>query len=79
MEKARFGGNCTHGEAPTVSYSVWTTGVNDHTLYEPVPALKSHTWGFCEGLYKRIFLHVRPGDVLLFTSAGSGKFNLVGK
>ena len=54
-------------------------GVNDHTLYEPVPALKSHTWGFCEGLYKRIFLHVRPGDVLLFTSAGSGKFNLVGE
>ena len=52
-------------------------GVNDHTLHEPVPDLKSHLWGFCEGLYTRIFLHIRPGDVLLFTTAGSGRFNLV--
>ena len=36
-------------------------------------------WGFCRGLYSRIFRHIHPGDIMLFTSSGSGKFNLVAK
>jgi len=53
-------------------------GVNDHTLTEIVPKLGSYLWGFALGLYSRIFIHMKPGDRMLFTSSGSGKFNLIG-
>jgi len=52
-------------------------GVNDHTLDERV-CDNHYLWGFCAGLYSRIFEHVKPGDIFIFTSAGTGKFNRVG-
>ena len=30
------------------------------------------------GLYSRIFAHCKPGDIFLFTSQGTGKFNRIG-
>ena len=54
-------------------------GVNDHTLKEPVASLQSYLWGFCEGLFARIFQKVRPGDVFLFTSSGCGEFNRIAR
>lgn len=51
-------------------------GANDHTLDEPVSAYNNEfLWGFCEGLLARIFFHIRPGDIFLMTSAGSGEFD----
>jgi len=52
-------------------------GLNDHTLDSPVEAVGSHLWGFCEGLMTRIFVHIRPGDILLMTSSGGGSFNRI--
>eukprot|EP00941_MAST-03F_sp_MAST-3F-sp1_P005079 g5079.t1 len=52
-------------------------GVNDHTLHKKQPDLDSHLWGFCEGLYSRIFKHIKPGDLFICTSSGTGQFNLV--
>lgn len=54
-------------------------GVNDHTLYEKVKQVDSYLWGFCQGLYTRIFLHVRPGDIFLFVSSGTGEFNRIAR
>jgi hypothetical protein len=55
-------------------------GVNDHTLEQPVAACDGHyLWGFCEGLFSRIFVHVRVGDILLLTSSGSGSFNRIAR
>ena len=51
-------------------------GVNDHTLSTKV-CDNHYLWGFCVGLYSRIFEHVVPGDIFLFTSSGTGKFNKV--
>jgi hypothetical protein len=55
-----------------------TEGFNDHTLHTKVPDLDACVWGFSVNMGKRIFLKVRPGDVFLFTSSASGKFNRVG-
>ena len=52
--------------------------VNDHTLSKKV-CDGHYLWGFCAGLYSRIFEHVRPGDLFLFTTAGTGKFNRLGR
>lgn len=54
-------------------------GVNDHTLEAPVASLDSYLWGFCEGLFSRIFQKVRPGDIFLFTSSGCGEFNRIAR
>jgi hypothetical protein len=35
-------------------------GGNDHTLKLNTNVLKSYCWGFAEGLYTRIFNHIRP-------------------
>lgn len=53
-------------------------GYNDHTLEDIVPQVGTYLWGFAQGLYSRIFSHIRAGDILLFTSCGTGKFNRVG-
>ena len=60
-------------------------GVNDHTLHSPQRVgskkegneVSCHLWGFCQGLYSRIFKHIVPGDILLFTPSGSGVFDRV--
>mmetsp|Transcript_43158 Transcript_43158/g.69190 ORF Transcript_43158/g.69190 Transcript_43158/m.69190 type:complete len:310 (-) Transcript_43158:1763-2692(-) len=54
-------------------------GVNDHTLIEPVKQVDSYLWGFCEGLLSRIFVKIRPGDMLLMTSSGCGAFNRIAR
>ncbi|GBG31635.1 Hypothetical Protein FCC1311_078602 [Hondaea fermentalgiana] len=55
-------------------------GVNDHTLDHPVKDVDNqHLWGFCEGLFTRIFTHVRPGDIFLMTSSGAGAFNRIAR
>ena len=55
-----------------------TFGFNDHTLEKKVPELGTYLWGFARGLYSRIFAHCKPGDIFLFTSQGTGKFNRIG-
>ena len=67
-------------DAPATLFLVPTgvEGFNDHTLSTPV-CDNHYLWGFCVGLYSRIFEHVEPGDIFLFTSSGTGKFNKVGR
>lgn len=55
-------------------------GVNDHTLEEPVAEVDNmYLWGFCEGLFSRIFVNIRPGDIFLMTTAGEGAFNKIAR
>ena len=37
-----------------------------------------YLWGFTTGLYSRIFAKIEPGDILLFTSRGTGEFSRIG-
>jgi|EP00945_MAST-04E_sp_MAST-4E-sp1_P001220 hypothetical protein len=68
----------TGGDRQLFMVPTGVLGYNDHTLEEEVPSLGTYLWGFAKGLYSRIFAHINPGDILLFTSGATGKFNRIG-
>lgn len=53
-------------------------GCNDYTLERPVSLMKNeYIWGFVAGLSNRIYSNISPGDILLFSSQGTGMFNRI--